>query len=156
MSDDRSLAFERLLADYQDKVFRLAWSILRDDAAAEDAAQEAFLRAWKNWDSFRGESHRATWLYSIARNVALTMAERRGREAEGKMPEIAVAPAPVSYLWRHVARLPEPYRQVLTLYYFEERSYAEVAEMLGTPLGTVKAQLHRARKELALRMQAVS
>src|SRR5580693_1796363 len=65
-------AFERLLDEYRDKVFRLACSILGDEAAAEDAAQEVFLRIWKALPDFRGDSSVSTWIYAIARNTCLT------------------------------------------------------------------------------------
>ena len=65
-------AFERLLYEYRDRVFRLACSLLGDEAAAEDAAQEIFLKIWKALPSFRGESSLSTWIYAIARNTCLT------------------------------------------------------------------------------------
>src|SRR5580704_9146780 len=80
-SGRRAEAFETLLAAYQDKVFRLSYSMLGDRAQAEDAAQESFLRIWKALDRYRGESALGTWIFSIARNVCLTSISKRARSA---------------------------------------------------------------------------
>ena len=67
-----NVAFERLLDEYRDRVFRLACSLLGDQTAAEDATQEVFLKIWKALAEFRGESSVSTWIYAIARNTCLT------------------------------------------------------------------------------------
>jgi len=150
-------AFERIVEEYQGRVFRLACSILRNEAAAEDAAQEVFIRLWKALPQFRGESSLSTWIYAISRNTCLTRLKReRIRETlpleEGKVASIPSPqgdPVGEQEIRALVERLPEKYRQVLVLFYFEERSYEQVAEALALPMGTVKTYLHRAKKELA-------
>jgi RNA polymerase sigma-70 factor (ECF subfamily) len=150
-SGRRTEAFEALLAAYQDRVFRLCYSMLGDRAQAEDAAQESFLRIWKSMDRYRGEAALGTWIFSITRNVCLTsIAKWRVsapiEEAERATPYV---PDRERDMLRLVKQLPENYRQVVMLFYMEERSYEEVARMLGLPVGTVKTHLHRARLELA-------
>jgi RNA polymerase sigma-70 factor, ECF subfamily len=147
-------AFERLLGEYQHKVFRLAWSMLGNEALAEDTAQEIFIRVWKALPGFRAGSSVSTWLYAIARNACLTAAKANTRRStftleQARSMAARERPAPDERLRDMVARLPEKYRQVITLFHMEERSYEEVARMLGMPMGTVKTCLHRARKELA-------
>ena len=149
--------FERLLGEYREKVFRLACSLLSDEAAAEDATQEIFLKIWRALPDFRGESSVSTWIYAIARNTCLTRrrfaAEHRTFSLdEAKASEIpAPNPPPAdSDLRAAIARLPEKYRRVLVLFYLEDRSYQQVALALGVPMGTVKTFLHRAKKELAV------
>lgn len=147
----RTEAFETLLAAYQDKVFRLCYSMLGDRAQAEDAAQESFLRIWKAMDRYRGDSALGTWIFSITRNVCLTAISKRRKsepieEAERAKPE---APDRQRDIQRMVLELPENYRQVVMLFYMEDRSYEEVARMLDLPVGTVKTHLHRARLQLA-------
>ena len=154
-------AFELVVSAYQHKVFRLAFSILGNVALAEETAQEVFLRVWRALPAYRGQSSVSTWIFSIARNSALTAwnnaAERRSislDETAGRMAAEARNAA-----WRRptggpdvarlVAQLPEKYRRVIALFYMEEKSYEEVARLLGLPMGTVKTYLHRARKELA-------
>jgi RNA polymerase sigma-70 factor (ECF subfamily) len=153
-------AFERIVREYQDKIFRLAFSLMGDRAAAEDAAQDALVRIWKGLHGFRAESSLSTWIYSITRNACLT-ALGRGRlrtaslddagprrEAERRATAgwfAAESPDAAALL----DRLPAKYRQVVTLFYMQEKSYDEVANMLGLPVGTVKTYLFRARKSLA-------
>src|ERR1700735_4172217 len=76
-ADDRTREFEALLAAYQDKAFRLCYSMMGDRAQAEDAAQESFLRIWKAMERFRGDSSWGTWIFSITRNVCLTAIAKR-------------------------------------------------------------------------------
>jgi RNA polymerase sigma-70 factor, ECF subfamily len=153
MSGRRTEAFESLLAAYQDKVFRLCYSILGDRAQAEDAAQESFLRIWKSMERFRGDSALGTWIFSITRNFCLTAVAKRAahrtapiEEAERGVPD---PPDRERDIVRLVGQLPDNYRQVVMLFYMEDRSYEEVARRLALPEGTVKTYLHRARKQLA-------
>lgn len=151
-------AFDRLLDEYRDKVFRLACSLLADRAAAEDATQEIFLKIWKALPDFRGDSAISTWIYAIARNTCLTRrrmaAERRTYSLdEANAAEIPSHDPPAgadSDLRAAIGRLPEKYRRVLVLFYLEDRSYQQVALATGLPMGTVKTYLHRAKKELAM------
>jgi RNA polymerase sigma-70 factor (ECF subfamily) len=152
--------FERVVREYQDRIFRLACSILGDRAAAEEAAQDALVRIWKGLPRFRGESSLSTWIYAITRNACLTALQRAGpatesledplrlRQAEQHAGE-SWRGAPVPDVVALVERLPAKYRQAVTLFYMQEKSYDEVAEMLGLPVGTVKTYLFRARKNLA-------
>lgn len=145
-------AFETLLERYQHKVFRLAWSILGDRNAAEDAAQEVFLQVWKALPDFRGEASLSTWIYVITRNRCLTR-RKQIRAVAAAVPESRPSYRPVRSGALDpaalLAQLPPPYRQAVQLFYMEEKSYEEVSAMLGLPMGTVKTYLHRARKQMA-------
>lgn len=161
MGDQRA-AFDLIVPLYQDKVYRLSLAILGDHALAEDSAQEAFLRIWKGLAGFRAQSALSTWIYSIARNTALTALQSASghrtlsmeepsirNAAEGSRPE-STAPARAGFdVTAMVAQLPPRQAQVIRLYYMQEKSYDEVALLLDIPVGTVKTLLHRARKELA-------
>jgi RNA polymerase sigma-70 factor (ECF subfamily) len=155
-------AFDLLLRQYQTKVFHLAFSMLGNREQAEDAAQEIFIRVWRALPGYRGLASVSTWIYSIARNSCLTALKSAGArrtislddpgtraaaEKKGGQPGHSHAPD----LLHLVGELPEKQRQVVALFYLEEKSYEEVSRLLGIPLGTVKTHLHRARKELALR-----
>jgi RNA polymerase sigma-70 factor, ECF subfamily len=150
-SERRTAAFEALLLAYQDKVFRLSYSMLGDRAQAEDAAQESFLRIWKSIDRYRGDAALGTWIFSITRNVCLTSISRRHPSAPIEEAERATPDAPDRQrdIVRMVGQLPDNYRQVVMLFYMEDRSYDEVARLLDMPVGTVKTYLHRARQQLA-------
>ena len=157
-----SEAFELLMAHFQNRVFHLACSMIGNEALAEETCQDIFVRIWKALGSYRGQSSLSTWIYSIARNTCLTsigvLATKRtvSMEAPG-IQRLAEAQSPlltsgetgidVGFL---LSELPENYRQVLTLFYMEEKSYVEVARLLDLPMGTVKTYLHRARKQLAM------
>jgi RNA polymerase sigma-70 factor (ECF subfamily) len=156
-----SEAFDLVVEHYQHRVYRLALAILGDPAAAQDAAQEAFLRIWKGLKGFCGQSALSTWIYAVARNTALT--ERKSAAARPTLPlDEAVAGAVTSGgrakaeapsragfdVAALVAQLRPQYQQAIRLYYMEENSYEEVSRMLDIPLGTVKTLLHRARLEL--------
>ena len=155
-------AFELVMAQYQNKVFRLAYSMLGNRELAEDAAQEIFVRVWRALPGYRGLSSLSTWIYSIARNTCLTALKSGQRtlsldepkvhdaaEARQSIPLDESRGPDLAYL---VSQLPEKYRQAIALFYMEEKSYEEVARLLDVPLGTVKTYLHRAKKELAAAM----
>ncbi len=153
-------AFDRLLPEFQNKVFRLAYAMLGEAAAAEDMAQDVFVRIWKALPGYRGQSSLSTWIYAITRNACLSALRKAGVRREVSMEKPGVARdveerglvtksgASIDVL-RYLSQLPEKHQQVLRLYYLEEKSYEEVARLLEWPMGTVKVYLHRARKELA-------
>ena len=155
-------AFEVLLPRYRDRVFRLSYSILRDRASAEDAAQDTFLNVWRALPGYNGSAALGTWIYAIARNTALMELRRRRPHVslDGDDPEsVAVAASlqgdggagPDAHgVERLLDSLPESQRRAVTLFYLEDKSYEAVSDALGMPLGTVKNLLHRARKRLAL------
>ena len=152
-------AFERLVPAYRRRVFGLAYSILRDRAAAEDLAQEVFVKLWQALPRYDGRARLSTWIYAITRNAAISALRARRRDASLSDPAVAeqvegVAAAPASapdeaMLRRRIEALPEKQRQAITLYYLDERPVEEVAEMMGLPANTVKTHLHRARAGLA-------
>jgi RNA polymerase sigma-70 factor (ECF subfamily) len=156
-------AFEVLVAQYQEKVFRLAWTMMQNETAAQDMTQEVLLRVWKALPNYQGNSSLSTWIYTITRNTCLTEISRRAKrhwvslddpEAGALAEQIQIQDAPDSSagqgldIQAMLRRLPEKFRQVITLYYLEEQSYEEVAARLGIPIGTVKTYLHRAKKQL--------
>jgi RNA polymerase sigma-70 factor (ECF subfamily) len=154
-------AFDLVVPAFQDKVFRLAYSILKDRAAAEDAAQETFVRVWKALPGFDGRAALGTWIYAITRNTCLMELRRRrptvsfddpdSDEAHRAAVAIATGPAAdpeLDNLQRLLETLPRNQQEAVRLFYLEDRSYDNVAEQLGMPLGTVKNLLHRARKRL--------
>jgi RNA polymerase sigma-70 factor (ECF subfamily) len=152
-------AFERIVREYQDRIFRLALSIMGDPAAAEEAAQDALVRIWKGLGGFREDAKLSTWIYAVTRNACLTALGRRGPKAVSLEEPAALREAETrGNGWVRdrsteaadlLDRLPAKYRQVATLFYMQEKSYDEVALMLGLPVGTVKTYLFRARKTLA-------
>jgi RNA polymerase sigma-70 factor (ECF subfamily) len=152
-------AFEQLMPAYRRRVFGLAYSLLRDRGAAEDVAQEVFVKLWQALPRYDGRAQLSTWIYAITRNASISAMRKRRRslslsdpvvleevESRGTIPAVEHAD---EALWREVAALPDKQRQVVTLYYQEERTVEEVAAMMGLPVNTVKTHLHRARATLA-------
>jgi len=152
-------AFDLLVPAYRRRVFGLAYGILRDRAAAEDLAQEVFVKLWQALPRYDGRAQLSTWIYAITRNAAISALRTRRRsvslsdpavleEVEGVTSTPAVATDDAA-LRRHIEALPDRQRQAITLYYLDERPVNEVAEMMGLPANTVKTHLHRARASLA-------
>ena len=153
-------AFELVVARYQNKVFRLACSMLGNEALAEETAQEVFLRVWKALGGYRGQASLSTWIYAITRNTCLSALRTSAGKQMLSLEEPAVLAAAEARTGAAaepaqldvaalLAQLPDKHRQVLTLFYMEGKSYEEVARLLDWPMGTVKTYLHRARKQLA-------
>jgi RNA polymerase sigma-70 factor (ECF subfamily) len=164
-------AFEPLVEKYRQRVWRLAYNLLRDREEAWDVSQEAFIRAYQALPSFRGQSAFYTWLYRIVMNVAADRARSRGARGRAfgteRVPEEdwdRVLPdqnpgdeAPDAKAARLEQRqkivqaldtLPEHHRKIVVLSDLEGLSYREIAETLEIPMGTVMSRLHNARKRL--------
>ena len=152
-------AFGQLVRRYQGDVWRLSYRLVHNRTAADDVTQDAFVRAYRFLPRYRGDSKFSTWLFSITRNCAvdeLRRSERRRRLAgeleshaatssdHGTRLEVAEA----------LASLPRGLREPVVLIDMFGVSYAEVAEMLEVPLGTVKSRVHRARELLAIALRA--
>jgi len=156
-------AFEDVLELYSQKIFHLALSMLRNEAQAEDMAQDILIRIWKGLPSYHGGASLSTWIYAIARNTCLTELKKRATRPTISLSEPAFEQAldavpALEYTDREsglaadvnhlLAQLPDKYRQVIALFYLEQKSYEEVSTLLGLPLGTVKTFLYRGKKEL--------
>ncbi len=164
-------AFEPLVEKYRQRVWRLAYNVLRDREEAWDVAQDAFIKAFQALPNFRGQSAFYTWLFRIVMNVATDRA--RSRAARGRafgteaVPEedwerVLVeqspdAPAPDeaaagaqerARIMRALDTLPANHKQIIVLSDLEGLSYREIAEVLSIPMGTVMSRLHNARKKL--------
>jgi RNA polymerase sigma-70 factor (ECF subfamily) len=160
-------AFERVMQRYQDKVFRLCVAYLRDPVQAQDAAQESLVRLWRALATYDGRAALSTWIYAITRNWCLTALSRRREpvslDEAAIQAEVDALAVPASHegldqgaaLRQLVAELPETTRRIVTLYYFEEQSVAEVAERVGLPEGSIKTHLFRARTRLRTRLEAL-
>ena len=147
-------ALERLLDLYQNKVFRMATMMLRNPAIAEEVTQDIFLKLWQALPAYDGRASPSTWLYAIARNTCLTALRsasyRRAAPLDVMNEPAAPDIPPVRMdMEQLLARLPEAQRQAITLFYWQQKSIADVARMLDLPAGTVKSHLHRARRALA-------
>ena len=174
--------YHALIRPYERSVYKMALSFMRNEADAEDVAQEAFLRAFRKLADFRGHAKFSTWLISITLNEARGRLRRRGIVRMDSLDDPAeedgyVSPALLRD-WREIpsealerkevrqmlqdamSNLPPLYREVLVLRDVEQLSIEETAAALAITTGTVKVRLHRARmkmqKELAPKLKNVS
>ncbi len=161
--EESSVSAERVFYNHARLVYKVARRVLDNEDDAEDVAQEVMLRVVRKLDSFRGECRLATWLYRVTRNTALMHRWKaiRHREREMNVPLVALEredpranACPTQRLldseMRELiesasSRLRKIYREVYRLADIEERSYAEIGEMLQLGVPTVKSRLHRAR-----------
>ncbi|MGN6155645.1 MAG: RNA polymerase sigma factor [Sphingomicrobium sp.] len=164
-------AVRHLVTANNQRLFRAAWSILKDRAEAEEAVQAGYLSAFSAMEKFEGRSSLSTWLTRIVINEALgrLRSQRRRREqleSEGvtliesyreRLAQASVEPAPDVMVAREqlralieksVADLPDTFRSVFVLREIEGLSVEDTAEVLGIPAATVKTRLHRARAKL--------
>lgn len=152
-------AFTRLVDLHWAGVVNVAYRLSGDAQLAEDAAQEAFIRAWRKLASFRVGSPLRPWLYRIALNAALDMLRKQKPQADiDALPLAAGGGDPQALAETHerrravqqaVVALPQASRAVLVLREYEGLSYAEIAQVLDIPLGTVMSRLSYARTQLA-------
>jgi RNA polymerase sigma-70 factor (ECF subfamily) len=154
-------AFQELVERYQGAVYNLAYRMLGAPEEAEDAAQEIFVRIYRQLARYDRSRKFSTWVLAIATNYCIDQLRRRrlqlvpleniipwARAREAGPEREALDREASDELQTLLRRLPEKYRAVLILRYWEELSCAEIGEVLGVPEGTVKTQLHRARKAL--------
>lgn len=142
-------AFEDLVRAYQADLWRFTYSYTRDRALAEDATQEAFIRAYRFLPSFRGDSRFTSWLFRIARNCALDIIRSRKSQEDRALraPDPIGPPDPVTRLELQTAlsAVSEDHREPFLLIEVFGLSYQEAADVLRVRVGTVKSRMHRAR-----------
>lgn len=160
----RLTEFERQVLPHLDAAYNLARFLMRNDQDAEDIVQEAALRAFRFFDTFRGENSRA-WFLSIVRNTAFTALKRNRINEEtvvfdeelhgGQVPPLDAGIELDRAQDRQTVRtaieqLPTEFREAITLRELEGMSYKEIADIAGVPIGTIMSRLARARRQLQL------
>lgn len=161
-------AFAMLLERYNRPVYHMVLKMVRNVDDAEDLTIEAFAKAFKNLHKFKKDFTFSTWLFRIATNNAIDFIRKKrldtmsidtsytddngqavGFDVEDKNlnpQEVAIKSQKIELIQMFVTKLPAKYQRLVRLRYFDEFSYEEIAKELDAPLGTVKAQLHRARE----------
>jgi RNA polymerase sigma-70 factor, ECF subfamily len=153
--------FAVLVERHKDRALTLALRLVGSRGEAEELVQDAFLRAFRNLDKFRGDARFSTWFYRILYNLCMTRVTRRKpspaalEELDERMLEAAPGEGGVfeqleeaelhAMLEEGIRGLPERYKTVVTLFYLQEMALEEVARVLDVPAGTVKTHLFRAR-----------
>ncbi len=158
-------AFETLVRAHEKRIYSLCYRLCGNADDAADAAQEAFVSAWRALPFFREESNFATWLYRLATNASIDLLRREKRhraplsldDEEQSVDAVDETASPHALyekkelreaVLRAMESLSEEYRRILILRELQQLSYQEIAEILDLDLGTVKTRIHRARKNL--------
>ena len=150
-------AFSILVQRHQNLVFNLSYRFMRDPTLAEDAAQEAFLKAFRLLRGFRGDCNFSTWMYRVTVSVCLTEISRRKKRREVELQPMdgrqtvdrrVESSDVLDMIRRCVNLLPGRYASIITLYYLKEISYEEIARVMQIPMGTLKTWMFRARNQL--------
>jgi RNA polymerase sigma-70 factor (ECF subfamily) len=155
------IAFSYLVDAHKTQVYNLAYRMLGNQAEAEDGAQEIFIRAYTKLATFDRERKFSTWLLSIASNYCIDLLRRRRvalvdlNEVPYGVPSAASGPERVALdreqreaVMRAISRLPDAYRLVTVLRYYQDLSYEEIEEVTGLTEATIKTRLFRARRQL--------
>ena len=150
------MTVEELIDQHGDDILRLCLLYMGERQLAEDAFQETFVRAWRHMNTFRGESSVKTWLSHIAVNVCRDMLRTpwlRMRRSARSVEEMEHLPAPDATprheLMDAIRALPDKYREVIVLVYYQDMKLGEAAALLRLPVPTVSTRLRRARARLA-------
>ncbi|GAA4850322.1 RNA polymerase sigma factor [Algivirga pacifica] len=155
-------AYEYIVHRYQDKVYNLAFRLLGNQQDAEEVAQDSFVKAYRNLSKFHYNASFGTWIYRITYNTALTFLKKRALETSS-LATIEEYQHPLSedlplstldkkerkrFLEEALSCLKEESRLLITLFYLQEKSVEEVAEITGMTKANVKVRIHRIRKQL--------
>jgi RNA polymerase sigma factor (sigma-70 family) len=169
-------AFRALLERYKDAVHRIVVKIVHNPDEAQDLVQETFMKAFGSLSSYKCEYRFTTWLYKIAANNCIDYLRKRklvsvslDRPLETKDGEVTIELADWTYnpevdlttrqkllsIDQAIESLPPKYREVIIFRHKRDKSYEEIAEILGIPVGTVKARIFRARELLKKKLRAL-
>jgi RNA polymerase sigma-70 factor (ECF subfamily) len=154
-SQARAAAFTRLADEHLDKAYRLARAILRDGAEAQDATHDAFVQAWRRWETLRDPTRFEPWFDRILVNTCRDRLRAPGRQATDISAEVALATGDHSghaddhaVLGAAIATLSPDHQVVVALRYYRDLAIEDIAARLGIPAGTVQSRLHYALKRL--------
>ncbi|MDZ4752154.1 MAG: sigma-70 family RNA polymerase sigma factor [Flavobacteriales bacterium] len=156
-----SRSFALLIDAYQKPIYYFIRKMVLDHDDAADISQNTFIKAWKAFGSFRGESKISSWLYRIAYNESITFINKEKRLGKVRLEDVEEflsksLEADVHYngdeiqkkLQTAMALLPEKQKAVFIMKYFEEKKYVEISEITGTSVGALKASFHLAVKKI--------
>lgn len=165
---DRDAAFNTLVKEYQERLYWHVRKIVINHEDSDDVLQNTFLKVWKNLDNFREDSSLFTWMYRIATNEALNYLKKVKRRSlvsindeNENLIELLKGEEYFSgddiqmKLQEAILRLPEKQRLVFNMKYYDEMKYQEIAEILDTSVGALKASYHHAVKKIEAYMNKV-
>lgn len=159
--DTRNFAYNQLVRKYQQKIYWHIRKMVIDHDDADDLTQETFIKIWKNLENFRQESQLYTWIYRIATNECLNFLSSKRRKFFLPLNDVAaelsekIDASPTlggdeiqKQLQKALLRLPDKQRLVFNMRYYDELTYEQISEIVGTSVGALKASYHLAAKKI--------
>jgi len=157
-------AFDILFSKYNNKLYASLLAFTKSQDLAEDLTQKTFIRVWKKIETFRGDSSLFTWIYRIAINLAKNEFSSKQARNQGITDNIedsydlvssvsspeshAIEAESMQAVMNFIASLPTDLREAISLREFDGKSYEEIAQITGSPIGTVRSRIFRAREEI--------
>ncbi|MEK9943519.1 MAG: sigma-70 family RNA polymerase sigma factor [Gammaproteobacteria bacterium] len=157
-------AFDILFSKYNNKLYASLLAFTKSQDLAEDLTQKTFIRVWKKIETFRGDSSLFTWIYRIAINLAKNEFSSKQAKNQGITDNIddtydiessvsspeshAIEAESMQAVMDFIASLPTDLREAISLREFDGKSYEEIAQITGSPIGTVRSRIFRAREEI--------
>ncbi len=157
----RREAYGEIFTSHRERAYGLAYQYTHNKEDALDVVQDAFIRAYLNLSKFDMRKDFGPWLLTIVRNLSIDLIRKRSRARREDLPEALPARNQTradrqvlkSEVWEALVQLPQIQREIIFLKDYQGHSYAEIAQILSIPLGTVMSRLHHARKKLAEAVQ---
>ncbi len=154
---NNSVAQKKIYNSYVNAMYTTSYNILKNEQDAQETVQDAFIKAFKNMKSYRGESTFGAWLKRITINQSLNKLNQKKlvfsdlasqTDQIEETEESNTASLSIEHVKRAIAGLPDGYRVILQLYLFEGYDHVEISEILGIAVSTSKSQYHRAKKKV--------
>lgn len=139
------------IKDLENGMYRLSYSILRNETDAQDAVQEAIYKSYKNLDSLKDKRKFKSWIYKIITNTSFEMLKNKKDYLDIEQENVQEDKIDIDTnltLWNAVQGLDQPYRTTITLFYYEDMSIKEISKITGTKIDAIKKQLSRGREKI--------
>ena len=140
--------YEYLFGKYGEKIYRTIFCYCKNVADSEDIMQETFLKLFETNEQFESEEHIKNWLYKVAINRAINVKKSKWYKYQTLDETYAMNTEEQEDLYESIMKLPDKYRVVIILYYYEGYAIKEIAQLLSKSVSTINTQLQRARKRL--------
>ena len=148
---DKKKWFCDTIKDLENGMYRLSYSILRNETDAQDAVQEAIYKSYKNLESLKDKRKFKSWIYKIITNTSFEMLKNKKDYLDIEQENVQEDKIDIDTnltLWNAVQGLEQPYRTTITLFYYEDMSIKEISKITGTKIDAIKKQLSRGREKI--------
>lgn len=148
---DQKEWFCKNIKSLENGMYRLSYSILKNEADAQDAVQEAIYKSYKNLDNLKDKRKFKPWIYKIVTNTSFEILKNTKNYLDIEEENIQAEKIDIETnltLWETVQNLSQPYRTVITLFYYEDMSIKEISKITGNSTDTIKKQLSRGREKI--------